>query len=114
MNQDEVVNLQAYLQRWMGTHPNWLQWSADDIAAELARDADFQLIKWADWLQSPNGEVIDSMVSQLLPPPYNYGADVLAEAVKIAAHQRTRRRRLEVLGAGSVVALLVILGFRGK
>lgn len=114
MNHDQVVNLQAYLHRWLGTHPNWRQWSADDIAAELARDADFQLIKWADWLQSPDGELIEGVVSRLLPPPYNYGADVLAEAVKIAADQRTRRRRLEALGAGGLVALLVILGFRGR
>lgn len=114
MNQDQVADLQVYLQRWMSTHPNWRQWSADDIATELARDADFQLIKWADWLQSPDGELIESVVSRLLPPPYNYGADVLAEAVKVAADQRTRRRRLEVLGAGGAAALLVILGFRGK
>jgi hypothetical protein len=114
MNQDQVMSLQAYLQRWTRTHPSWWQWSAEDIASELAQDADFQTIRWADWLQSPDGELIESVVSRLLPPPYNYSADVLADAVKIAAHQRTRRRRLEVLGAGGVMALLLILGFRGK
>lgn len=114
MNQDEITRLEIYLPRWMEAHPYWLQGSADDLATELARDADFNLIKWADWLESPDGELIDSIVSGLLPPPYNYGADVLADAVKIAARQRTRRRRLEVLGAGGVMALLLILGFRSK
>ena len=111
MNQNEIARLQAYLQQWVRYNPGWQQRSAEDIAAELARDADFSAIRLADWLRTPDGTLTTQIVQTVLPYPYNYGAEVLASAVQIAACQRTRSERLRVLGGGIAIALL-ILGLR--
>jgi hypothetical protein len=113
MNDTEMARLQAYLQQWIRSNPGWRQRAAEDIAAELARDADFNTIRLAGWLKTPDGALITQIVQSVLPYPYGYGAEVLAEAVRIAAHQRTRSERLETLGAGMVIAMVVILGLRG-
>lgn len=109
MNQYEITELEVYLRQWIAAHPDQRRWSTDEIAAELAQDADFNLIKLAGWLQTPDGQIIEHAVGQVLPYPYNYGADVLVEAVKIAARQRTRKERLDALALGGGVALVIVL-----
>jgi hypothetical protein len=112
MNENEIARLQAYLQQWIRDNPAWHQRAAEDIAAELARDADFNTIRLAGWLRTPDGVLTTQIVQSILPYPYNYGAKVLADAVQIAARQRTRSERLQALSGGMAVALLVILGLR--
>jgi hypothetical protein len=112
MNENEIARLQAYLQQWIRNNPTWHQRAAEDIAAELARDADFSTIRLAGWLRTPDGTLTTQIVQSVLPYPYSYGAKVLADAIQIAARQRTRSERLQALGAGTVVALVVILGLR--
>ena len=112
MNENEIARLQAYLQQWIRSNPGWRQRAAEDIAAELTRDADFTTIRLAGWLRTPDGALTERIVQNILPYPYNYGAEVLADAVQIAAHQRTRSERLQALGGGIVIAMIVILGLR--
>jgi hypothetical protein len=112
MNPDDIARFAAYLRQWTSSHPGWQYQSVQEIATELARDADFETIKLAAWLRSPEGQLIERVVQGVLPYPYNYGADVPAEAVQIAARQRTTRQRLEVLAGGGVVAVLLVLAFR--
>src|SRR5262249_9348475 len=64
-----------------------------DVAAEPAADADFEVVKLAGWMQTPAGVLITQIVESVLPYPNNYGADVLADAIQIAARQRTERQR---------------------
>lgn len=112
MNEIEAAKLQAYLWHWTRTRPSWHQQSAQQIAAELARDVDFSNIRVATWLQSPDGGTIIQIVQNALPYPYNYGADVLADAIEIAARQRTEKERLYTLGGGTAVAVLLVMWLR--
>jgi hypothetical protein len=112
MNDNDAVRLRAYLQRWIRANPTWHQRAAEDIALELARDADFSTIRLASWLRTPGGALITQAVAGVLPCPSNYGAKVLTDAVQIAARQRTRRERLQALAGGTVIAMAIILGLR--
>ena len=110
MNETEVARLGSFLRHWTQAHPYWHQRSAQDIAAELAADADFGTIKLAGWLRTPDGTLVTQVVQGILPYPYNYGADVLADAIQIAARQRTERRReLALLGGAGLAALVVFV-----
>jgi hypothetical protein len=108
VNETEIARLQAFLRQWTHVRPAWHQRSAEDIAAELAADADFGTIRLAGWLQSPDGALIIQIVQSVLPYPYNYGADVLADAIQIAARQRTERQRTRTLVGGLAVAALAV------
>jgi hypothetical protein len=108
VNETEVARLRAFLREWTCTHPSWHQRSAEHIAAELAADANFGTIRLAGWLQTPDGALIIQIVQSVLPYPYNYGADVLADAIQIAARQRTERQRGFILIGGLALAALVV------
>jgi hypothetical protein len=112
MNDHEYARLEAFLRQWVQTHPLWRQLSAEDIAAEFAAEVDFGTIRLAGWMQTPDGALITQIVERVLPFPYNYGVDVLAEAVSIAARQRTERQRGLTLvgGIGLAVAVVFFLG----
>jgi len=113
MNENEIARLQAYLRQWVRSNPTWHRWSGEEIAAELARDADFSTIRLAGWLQTPDGAVITQIVQSVLPYPYGYGAEVLADAVQIAARQCTRNERLQVMAVGVGIAVVAVLVLRG-
>jgi hypothetical protein len=110
MNSVDVTRLEGFLRQWTRTHPLWQHRAAEDIAAELAADVDFGTIRLAGWLQSPDGALIAQTVQHVLPYPYNYGADLLADAVKIAAAQRTERQRgLTLVGGIGLAGLVMFL-----
>ena len=108
MNDQEYAKLEIFLRQWVRTHPLWHQLSAEDIAAELAADVDWGMIRLASWMQTPDGALITHIVQRVLPYPYNYGADVLAEAVRIAATQRTERQRGLTLAGGIGLAAMAV------
>jgi peptidoglycan/xylan/chitin deacetylase (PgdA/CDA1 family) len=110
VNQTEIARLSAFLRQWTRTHPLWYQRTAEDVAAELAADAGFEAVKLAGWMQTPDRALITQIVESVLPYPYNYGADVLADAIRIAARQRTERQRgLTLIGGLGLAALVVFL-----
>jgi hypothetical protein len=53
-------------------------------------------------------------VESVLPAPYHYGADALAEAIEVAARQRTVRQRQEVLVGGGLIAAALVFGLRSS
>lgn len=112
MNDREYAKLEAFLRQRVRTYPLWHQLSAEDLATQLAADVDFGTIRLAGWMQAPDGALITEAVERVLPYPYNYGADVLADAVSIAARQRTERQRGLTLvgGIGLAVAVVLLLG----
>lgn len=109
MNEIEIASLGSFLRQWTQAHPYWQQASTENIAAELAADASFGAIRLAGWLRTPDGELIARIVEAALPYPYNYGADVLADAIQIAARQRTERQRGLAFLSGVGMAVLVVL-----
>lgn len=121
--------LQLYLARWLPTHPGWawttdgpsntLPWarslrhrSADEVARELAQDVDFLAVGLADWLRSPDGELITAVIATLglLPPE----AQLLIDAVRLAGdlqHASGQGRAGALAGAALLVtAAILILG----
>lgn len=112
MNPNEVAKLDSYLRQWIDHNPGWQRWFPAEIAAAWAQDADFTVIKLAAWLRTPDGQLIQQVVEGILPFPYNYGTDVLTEAIQIAARQRTTRQRLETAAVGGGLAVVLVLAVR--
>jgi hypothetical protein len=112
MNPDELAKLDSYLRQWTSRNSGWQDRSPEEIATAWAHDADFSTIKLAAWLRTSDGQLIQRVVEGALPFPYNYGADVLTQAVQIAARQRTTRQRLEALAVGGSLAVALVLAFR--
>lgn len=100
MNEDEIARAAAHVRRWIAAHPDWRRWSAEDIAAALLRDADWATVALAGWMRTPDGALIATIVEKAMPYPVNFGAEVLVEAIKIAARQQTRTQRIGVLTIG--------------
>jgi hypothetical protein len=110
VNNYEHAKLEAFLRQWVHAHPHWRQLSAEDLASELAAEVDWGTMRLAGWMETPDGAVITQVVEHVLPYPYNYGADVLAEAVRIAASQRTGRQvTLTIVGGLGLAAVVVFL-----
>lgn len=110
MNESDISKLHAYVRTWAAQRPGWRQLSAEEIAEDLANDGDFELIRFAGWLRSADGNEIASIVTMALPYPYSLGARVLADGIKIAADRRTRNERLGVGALSFVVGVLIMFG----
>lgn len=59
--------------------------SADQIAEELLADSEFQALRLATWLRSPDGELIADAVALVLPPAYRPEYELAVEAMQFAA-----------------------------
>lgn len=128
-----VQRLQLYLARWLPAHPCWawttdgpsstLPWaralrrrSAEEVASEFAQDVDFLTVGLADWLRSPDGELITAVIATLglLPPD----AQLLIDAVRLAGdlqHASGQGRAEALAGAALLVtAAILILGSLGS
>lgn len=104
MKQNDQAALQAYVRVWSARRPGWQRLPAEAIAQELANDADFQVLRLAGWLRSPDGELITAIVGAALPYPANLSAKTLADGILIASRQQTQNERLGVTA-------LALLGF---
>jgi hypothetical protein len=112
MNDQQVAALGIYVHNWGARQSyGWHGRTAQDIATELTRDAAFLDLRLAGWLESPDGSLIAQIVVRSLPFPARIGAQVLAEAIQIAAQQRTDRNRTITLlaGIGAALAVYVLL-----
>ena len=104
MKQNDQAALQAYVRVWSAHRPGWQRLPAEAIAQELAKNADFQVLRLAGWLRSPDGELITAIVGAALPYPANLSAKTLADGILIASRQQTQNERLGVTA-------LALLGF---
>jgi hypothetical protein len=122
--------LQRYLAGWLSGRPGWpwttdpptggRYWvgtprrlSAQDVAAQLAQDADFLAVGLADWLRSPDGELVTAVVGTLglLPPE----AQLLIDAVQLAGNiQRASGQRRAGVGALAAVVAAIVLAALGS
>lgn len=100
--------LESHLRSWVCAHPQWRHSTASDVAQALASDVDFQELRLAAWLRSPEGVLIEHVVRRILPPHDRVAIALLTEAVQLAAQQRTRRARLLTAGVGLLVCATVI------
>ena len=65
--------------------------TADELAHELLTDAEFEALQLGTWLNTTNGKVISEAVEMVLPPFYRQDAELLVEALQLAANLRRGR-----------------------
>lgn len=80
---------------------------AEQLAREFLADAEFQSFRLGTWLATPEGEVFAQAVEMVMPPFYRQDAELLVEALKIAAKLQQRNERL---AGGIVIGAVLVLG----
>jgi hypothetical protein len=82
------------------------QHTASEIAKALLADAEFRVLKLGTWLNTPDGELLAAAVTALAPPPYQEDAQLLIEALQLAAQQQQADARAKLFVAGALVAAI--------
>lgn len=81
------------------------------LAAELLADAEFNALRLGNWLSSPSGEVIATIVAQVIPETLQPEFGLLVDALKLAADLQQSKGRAQI-GFGTAAALLIGLVIR--
>jgi hypothetical protein len=85
---------------------------AEVVANELLADAEFRAIQLGTWMNTPDGQLIGSVVSSLVPGVYRSEIRLLIRALQLAAAlQRNagKQRAEQVLVVAAVAALLIAI-----
>lgn len=116
--------LQRALSGWLSRAGNWA-WTTDaatysltmrtaeDVAKQLLADTEFNEVRLAAFLRSPDGEIVRAVVMRILPAPQRQLAGLLVQAILIAADARTQRDQV-VAGLATIAALTIIAGLFGS
>lgn len=89
--------------------------SADVIAAELVRDAEFRALQLGGFLNTPTGEFVESAVARVVPRSMVPEFGLIVAALKIAADlQQGESRGKVALAAGGTVLVGFILKELGR
>lgn len=83
--------------------------TAAQMADELLTDPEFQALRLASWLRSPDGALIAEAVGLVIPPVYRLEYELGVEALQLAAemqHARGRRQRLAGILALTGISIL--------
>ncbi len=116
-NDPTAQKLYSFLTRWLRAHPQWATettgWrcqyrDATAIANELVSEVEFGEVRLAGLLNTPNGELIQTVVNWVLPYPMNIESKLLFDAIMLAANAKQRNER--GLAAVFSIAALVFLG----
>lgn len=83
--------------------------SAGDVAGELLETAGFRALHLGSWLSSPDRELIAAAVELLAPPLYDVDAQLLIEAITIAAAKQRTAELDKAVGLGVVAAIGAVL-----
>jgi hypothetical protein len=88
-------------------------YSAPQIADTLLADTEFRALKLGTWLNTPPGEVLTAAVGALSPGLFQADADLLTEALGLAArrqHEEARQKLAAGLLGGAVLAIALGAG----
>lgn len=116
---DRATKLAAFLQRWLREHPDWSQhvnrttfeaeWrGVAEVSAALLADAEFAELRFAPILMSPDGDLVRTAVSRVLPRPESYEFRLLTEAIIRAASAQTQGERKAAAHWTGVAAVMVV------
>lgn len=86
------------------------QMTPQELAEDLAANAEFRALQLGTWLNRPDVEVITAAVEAITPPPYRQDIELLIEGMKLAAQLQRRggwNRAFVTVGSAAVVTLLV-------
>jgi len=87
---------------WTGTVP-----TVNELAADLAKDAEFEALQLADLLNSPDGKLIAAGVGLVIPETWAGDYRLFVDAMTLAAKSQ---RRVGVTRAG-ILALAIVAVF---
>jgi hypothetical protein len=92
------------------------RWTTDpvELAELLLAETEFRSLRLAQWLQTPEGQVVEALVGQLLP-----GLDyrLVVEALRLAAQMQHRQETRQVAGlitVGALICLAALFFARGQ
>lgn len=89
--------------------------SADDLASELRRDAQFEISQAAFLHRRPDRETAAQLVAMLVPEPSPEDSEVIVEAIVRAGSTAQKVRATTVIGAVlTVIALALRNVLRGR
>jgi hypothetical protein len=89
--------------------------STQEIADDLLALAEFQALGLADWLQTPDGALIEQAVGVVISPVYAPEYRVLIDGLTLAAHLQHKRGRKQAGLVGLVaIGLALFLAFGGS
>ena len=80
--------------------------TVEEIANWYLEQAEFRALKLGGWLGTEDGEIIAGAVEQFLPPLYKQDAELLVEALKLAAKMQ-QKEGLKVAGAWALGSILM-------
>jgi hypothetical protein len=124
-DQLKAQRLDMFLRQWTRRHPNWARSyphriapirSAAVLGKTLLSEAEFAEIGLATWLESPDRQLVRSVVVGLLPPWQRLEAELLVEGVVAAAQARRRHQHglaAVLTGATALGLVLFVTGRRG-
>ena len=84
--------------------------NAQEIASELLADSEFQALRLASWLRSPDGELIAKGVALVIPPMYRAEFDLAVEALQLAAAMQHEEGASQRAAGALALAVVTILG----
>jgi hypothetical protein len=85
------------------------QISAHEVAGQMLQTVGFRALRLGSWLNTPDGELIVAAVELLTPPPYAIDAELLVDALKIAANRQRSAELERAVGIGVVAAIGAVL-----
>jgi hypothetical protein len=85
------------------------QVSVDELAGQILQTVGFRALRLGSWLNTPDGELIAAAVELLTPPPYAIDAQLLIDALEVAANRQRSAEREKVMGIGVVAAIGAVL-----
>lgn len=89
--------------------------TSEDLMREILADPEFAALRLADWLNSPDGEVIASAVAMVIPAPYSAEYRLAVDALTLVAREQQRlgRQKAAALALG-VVVVAGLIGLGGS
>ncbi len=84
--------------------------SAPELASEILADPEFQALRLATWLRSPDGELIAKSVAQVIPPAYRLEFGLAVEALHLAADMQYEQGAPQRAAGAVALAVVTIFG----
>jgi hypothetical protein len=121
----KAQRLETFLRRWLAKHPAWQfdpqtsgGWNhefrgATELSLDLLGDAEFAEIGLASWFESPDGQLIESVIAVVLPQSMALEYTLLVDAVKAAAKAKQREQQWQAAGATLLAGAALFALYRG-
>jgi hypothetical protein len=117
-----LQRITAYLEKFTGEWPRYGRawygqrimasaYTVEQIASALLADPGFRILKLGTWLSTPSRELMTETVVALSSPLYQQDADLLVEALLLAAQRQHEEARQKIaFGLLGATALAIALG----